>query len=478
MATQFNYNLTPQIPQTSIGDMINLARNVQAYQQAQQLNPLQLQQAQQNLLQSQLAYQQAQQMNPLLVRAQQAATTLGEETLQPKIQQQLAETGTAKTREQKTRLELSGAEQGAMFTLLGGIINDPRVRQPDAAKDVLSQARDRAVNLLGQDPDAEKKVTAVFKPLEELVGKKPEALPQVLSNIIQSNLGAAGQQALQTPQPAQLGGQPALFYPGQGQYAPAPIAPAPGMPPQAAPQGAPQAMQGQLMPSGMQLPYPVRQAGMPFSPTPSEEADRTRGQTYRSGLTARQADIPTARRNLDEVIKEATKIEARNFFSTGIAGDLERKFRNWAGDPTYKQLSKDLANVQIANIQAVGGSLDTVAGQQLARMANGDETFPPSVLVNIARRTYADLTNLDMQTQGAQKFAQKYGDANINAFRQAWANNADSKVFEAISIYNSVQDPAQRKKMIDDLLGNDERMRQQFLQRYKNIKKLTETGEL
>jgi hypothetical protein len=28
------------------------------------------------------------------------------------------------------------------------------------------------------------------------------------------------------------------------------------------------------------------------------------------------------------------------------------------------------------------------------------------------------------------------------------------------------------------LLGNDERTRQQFVQQYRNIKKLTETGEL
>lgn len=480
MATQFNYQLTPNVPQTSIGDMVNLARNVQAYQQAQQLNPLLLQQAQQNLLTTQQAYEQASKINPLLLRQQTTATTLGEQTLQPKIQQQLAETGKAVTGEKKSALELSLAEQNAMYTLLGGVINDPKIRQPDGAKAVLQEARDRAITAFGQDPDASKKVDAVFKPLEDLASKKPDALPQVLQNVIQSNIGAAGQQQLQTPQPGTFGGQPGAFVPGQAAVVPlqfqgAPTAPGQPMPGQPMPG---QAMQGQPTAAGMALPYPVRQAGMPFAATPSEEADRTKGQSYRSSVVARQADIPTARRNLDEVIKEATKIEARNWFSSGIFGDLERKFRNWAGDTTYRQLSKDLANVQIANIQAVGGSLDTVAGQQLARMANGDETYPPSVLVNIARRTYAELTNLDMQAQGAQKFAQKYGDANLNAFRQAWANNSNSKVFEAISIYNSVQNPAERKKMIDDLLGNDERARQQFVQQYRNIKKLTETGEL
>ena len=476
MATQFNYNLTPQMPQTSIGDMINLARNVQAYQQAQQLNPLQIQQAQQNLLQSQQAYQQAQQMNPLLVRAQQAATTLGEETLQPKIQQQAAQTSTAQTQEKAAKLSLSQAEQGAMFTLLGGVINDPKIQDKAEATNVLKQARDRAINLMYMDPDAQKKVDAVFAPLEDLAGKKPEMLPQVLRNVIQSNIGATGQQALQTPQPGTFGGQPGAFVPGQNQVVPLQF---PGQPQGAQPMpGVPgQAMQGQPA-GGMQLPYPVRQAGMPYAATPSEEADRTKNQAYRASLVARQTDIPTARRNLDEVIKEATKLGPGEWYSSGLAGDIRRKLAGMMGDTTYKQLSKDLANVQIANIQATGGSLDTVAGQQLARAANGDETFPPDVLINIARRTYAQLTDLDMQAQGAQKFAQKYGDANLNAYRQKWAENSDSKVFEAISIFNSVTDPNQRKRLIDELMGNDPRMRQQFLQKYKNIKKLAETGEL
>jgi hypothetical protein len=189
-----------------------------------------------------------------------------------------------------------------------------------------------------------------------------------------------------------------------------------------------------------------------------------------------QDNYSQSKRNLDEVIKVATELNPESIWSSGALGTLNRKFSNFVGDPTYKQLSKDLANVAISNIQAVGGSLDTVAGQQLTRMANGDETYPPAVLLNIARRTYADLVNANMQAEGARKF--KYGDNNMDVFRQAWNNNADSKVFEAISIYENVQDPAQRKKLIDELLGSNQKTREEFAKKYKNIKKLTETGEL
>ena len=42
----FNTQLTPQTQQSSLGDMLNLARGIQSYQQAQQINPLAVQQQQ------------------------------------------------------------------------------------------------------------------------------------------------------------------------------------------------------------------------------------------------------------------------------------------------------------------------------------------------------------------------------------------------------------------------------------------------
>jgi hypothetical protein len=284
---------------------------------------------------------------------------------------------------------------------------------------------------------------------------------------------------LQTPQLVSGPNQaPALLTPGTGALTPATIGQqAAPQAPQGAPQGAPAQPSG-VTPTQMQLSYPIRRAGDIRPMAPNEQIDQEKGASYRNGLTTRQTDLATARRNLDEVIKEAGNIQKEDLFSSGALGALTRTVKGFIGDPKYKQLSKDLANVQIANIQAQGGSMDTVAGQQLQRMANGDETFPPEVLINIARRTYADLTNLDMQATAASKFAQKYGDANLNTFKRLWSSNADSKVFEAMSIYQNVKDPEKRKQEIDRLLGSNPEKRQEFFQKYNNIKKLTETGEL
>jgi len=92
---QFNTDLGPKAQQgTSLGDLINTARGAQAFQQQQQLNPLQLQKAQMEI-------DQAKQMNPLAVR------------------KAAAETGTSE-------LGLNEKQTSTLYGLAGGVLNDPR----------------------------------------------------------------------------------------------------------------------------------------------------------------------------------------------------------------------------------------------------------------------------------------------------------------------------------------------------------------
>lgn len=62
----------------SLADMVNLARGVQAYQQAQQMNPVELQTAQQQL-------SRLQQLTPEEVRRAQAEAQVAQQTVQPRI---------------------------------------------------------------------------------------------------------------------------------------------------------------------------------------------------------------------------------------------------------------------------------------------------------------------------------------------------------------------------------------------------------
>jgi hypothetical protein len=138
-----------------------------------------------------------------------------------------------------------------------------------------------------------------------------------------------------------------------------------------------------------------------------------------------------------------------------------------------------LANAQIANITASGGSLATDAGKQLVRMANGDETYPPQVLIEIARRTQADMLALDSKATAIKKFSDKFGDANISAFNQMWSKNADPKIFQLKNIFEDPNMSAEEKaKARDKLIGTDKKQIQIFNEKYNNIKKLEQTGSL
>ena len=503
----------PTTKQTSLNDILGPLSSMQQYQQAKQLNPIQLQAAQLqleqaqkmnplNLQSKQMEIDQAQKMNPLTLQSKQMEIAKSAGTLQPEITQSEQAAKQSQIATQEKQFAYDKDYNQTINQIIGGYKNDPRLKSgsPKEVASVVKDAEEQVKRLVKSDPEGEFKTEMRFAPIKNLIASgKHDKVDQVFANLIQTGITPTSQQSLQTPQLTTVGGAPATFTSATGSAAPltinqpqtapqglpqggpqgGPLPPGFGMP-----QGMPQGAQQGVTPTQMGLPYPVRRAGDIRPLAPNEDVDTTKGAAYRNSLTTRQTDLSTSRRNLDEVISQADKIakESTKFMgldtATGTLGSFSRGYASIVGDPKYKQLSKDLANVQIANIQAQGGSMDTVAGQQLQKMANGDETYPPDVLKNIARRTYADVQNLDMQATAASKFAQKYGDNNLNAFKRMWSANADSKVFEAITIFENVKDKAERNKAINDLLGSNPQARQQFYNKYNNIKKLTETGEL
>ena len=240
--------------------------------------------------------------------------------------------------------------------------------------------------------------------------------------------------------------------------------------------------------AGFKLSYPVRKAGEAVQRLPAEVADEAAGNLYRNSLIKNQGNLVTNRRNLEEVISEADKVEKNlsllgfKVDNAGFLGAGARKLNEFFGTETgitLKQLNKDLANVAISNITAAGGSMDTVAGQQLTKMANGDETYPPVILKDIARRAMSDMTNLDMQARGAQEFARKFGANNLNDYRQQWSKNADSRLFELINIENSSMSADQRQAARSKLFkGMNDKQKSEMAQKLRNLQKLSTTGQL
>jgi uncharacterized protein YjgD (DUF1641 family) len=186
--------------------------------------------------------------------------------------------------------------------------------------------------------------------------------------------------------------------------------------------------------------------------------------------------LAQGRRNVEEVIQQANKIGQQLIFEKGgIPGQIEQKIRSAIGSEQYDMLAKDLANMAITNSKAMGSVGGTVAGLDMAAVANGTVKVPPDVLVKIARRVQADQTNLDMQANGAQKFYEKFGDNNMKAYQQVWNKNADSKIFEAMNIVKDVTDPNVLDKELNRLFPKPAE-RKEFLEKYRNLKQLSETG--
>lgn len=143
-----------------------------------------------NLATQGLQYQKMQELYPELIakakaesEAAQLDTRKRRETIEPEI------------------LKVKSGTQKDLFgtygTILGGYINDPRLKSGDPKKTVqaLIEVKKSALNA-GIPEDY---LEAFIAPTMSIAAHNPRELPQHVSNIIQSGIGAQGQQNLQTP---------------------------------------------------------------------------------------------------------------------------------------------------------------------------------------------------------------------------------------------------------------------------------------
>ena len=480
------------------GNLLNMARGAQALQQEQAMNPIQQEKARIEL-------------------------GIARDTQAAEIARQQAMSGQAVTAEQVARFNQAGSiedrlrQNFAPLTQQRSFAN-PAATPQAAIKDVM-QAKRRAIAAGVPEDAAEYFAASLYSNLAKAQETgDPTPVNEWMFRNLMAGQTAAAQQQLMAPAGApnvSAGGVPgyAVAEPGGNRFAPLQVGPRPGVP-AAPPEGAmtgavvrPSVVAGPIetgpankqgpgvslaqpeapapaQPQGvtatqMSLRYPVRQPGQAFLPVQGEEADRATGQKYVGDLVALQPAMTTARRSIEEVIDKANKIQQQSYFQAGAAGSMERNVRGFFGSEDYKQLSKDLANVQIAMIQSKGGSLDTVSGQALAKHANGDETYPPNVLKSIARRSYADVLATELEGRAAANFAQNFGDANHNAFKQTWSKNADSRIFEIMALPKLILDKAERIKAANEILKNaTPKEREEFNRKYQNILRLEQTGSL
>jgi len=389
---------------TSIGDMLNIARGAQAYQQAQQINPL-------------------------------------------KLQQEQTATETAK-------FNLAQVKADKVKGLANSLLASSNWTNPEKM-DHEFEFVERTAKNQGLD------VTSPGNPLELIKEEYKKQGPEAAyKKLYQLTYGA------QAPETAFAGATKGIVsppLPGQQQAVGTTSELEPYSQPEKAPYQPP--VPGQVRPQN-----------------PNEEVDRTYGAKYRQELKPIQNQYAAIRQNYDKLIDQAEMLAGTSLFG-GAAGTAERALRAKVGSPEYQQLSKDLANAQIASIQASGGSIEGVAGQQLVAAANGSVTYDPKVLVDIARRQAANLENSYGQSFGADKASEKYGDANVNRkFRTEWNKNAnDNAVFEMQYIFSRAKTPEEGAAAVAKYIkesGLTKEKRKELATKYLNLQKLRNEGSL
>lgn len=526
-----NINIDPNIAlgikqqdsMTGLSQMLNMANAAQQYRQAQQMNPLQLQQ-------KQMEIEQLQKTNPLAVRQ-------SEELVKQ------AETATA-----KSAFELAAQKAKAIHDTQISLINNPLVlkAEKDPSKltdedkgklfELIEKSGKNQAKALGMD---EAKALELMQPTLDIAKNNPGELRQLFKErhiqtldaasrtgaLAASGVGVntgAGGAVVQTGEfgPVKPGeivkgtsyvqqvgpgsreqivndaeGKPVVVVTnadgvitGVRKLTNAPTAPQPTttQPTTTQPNQQPQTKtpQTRISPNMGELLFPIRQKGdTAIDFTPQEKLAREQGDAYVSKLTNSTLDLSGQRRTLEDTIKTAEKIKNESWFKTeGYVGAAQRKLSTALGDTTYYELSKNLAGTALKAAESSG---TTNARQDLIQASQGDITYPPEVLIKVARRTYGDLLGTEMQAKGAALWQQKATSANMDLFKRKWSENADSKAFEIMHLQKEREglDPKSQeyKKLsfqADEIAGPNKQKQQELIKKINNLKKLSQTGEL
>jgi len=170
----------------SLGDMINVARGAQAYQQAQQINPIELQSAQQQL-------SRLQQLTPEEVKRAQAEANVATGTERPRITSSEQAAQTAQVGTQSAQLDFANKQVNAVAGRLTSLINNPLIisaeqnpQAVDSAKlmDIVKKYGEEQATSLGIPKD---KTDQLLQPYLEQT-KNPAGIRQFLKDKLLSTL--------------------------------------------------------------------------------------------------------------------------------------------------------------------------------------------------------------------------------------------------------------------------------------------------
>ena len=394
----------------SLTDMMNMATTAQAYNQAKQLNPIQIQNAQE------------------VLRQNEAAANVAQQTQTPKIEREMSDAETARVTALKANYGLTKEQTNDFSQIATGFKNDPRLKpdylkeNPTAGIDVINEAMDLA-EAKGID---KKKLAVITHQAMGIAINNPNQLLNYLTNVTQAGMSPVEQQGMQNKTLVQTGG-------AQEPWSQAEIN---AMPPGSNIQN--------TLPATTQFYNPVTKQmefiGQPANAKPLDAnvpaqapigtAEQVQGQVQgvvkdysqtRSEASTAQNDIALLQ-NIKKYAPDAI---------TGAGADRRAYISGWASllgidDQTIQKTTTDLLAKNAARLAASGG--DTDSARLLESLANPNNKMTKQAIDEasnqlIAIRKLRLLKNAIFEP--LQYDAQKYSDTLAK-----WNNIADPRVLQ------------------------------------------------
>lgn len=445
MAEPVALQVKPPAPM-SLGEMLNLARGAQAYQQEQQMNPLALEKA----------------------RAEAQVAT---GTVTPKISQAASEARTSEAGARESELKLGGVkrqvalEAGASLRSHPAVIEASKLK-PDASEEDKKQQINKLIKLVDTDF-----VTRLqendLSPLEiehqrsGLVRQIMQSPQGFASHLERGTALAGGAQTLagqNLPQIKKIGDIEYQFTPATGELK------------QIGAEGAPKPTSGK----GEEL----FKEDMPIPAGSVMQLNERQKLRYEEGNKI-QKDSISALDAANQMTQSIRKIrETINSAKGSLTGQsLRNALKAAVGDAEYEILDKNLTDLYVRNVAAMGG--DTDAARASIKTTLGSPDITKDALEGIIDRVDSSTLALKKFNKGFSNYAKKTSTENAlvhaRQFQEAWNQNSDPLIFMAQSMKESTKSQAEkdlfRQKMHKTI--TDEQAAE-LKKKSKNIDKLVE----
>ena len=452
----------------SLGDMLNIARGAQAYQQEQQMNPLALQKAQ-------------------------AEANVATGTEKSKISQATSEAETSRINALKASYGLDESEHSAFAKILGGFAYDPRLSPENIKKnpkgvlevihDMKAEGRASGIRDIRLDTIT---APAMAKALQD-----PSSVPQYLQNMMTRGMSpteqrTAGLEKVEvTPtgqvirvSPTTYGEKPQVSFEKPKGEAPAN-----------------EAIETDTF--GNKVIVKKDTSGKIISSRPVPSGEQGAGfQSLPTGETPES--VKTARDQQLAIQKAAQNVQTSQFNNNKII-ELSDKALVGVGAETLSKLGGGYAalpftsnateNRQIlghqlaletANLASSAG-LGTDAARGLASQVSGDINWTADAIKSTARMNRALSTGADMLNRGITSAIQKANNNPIAGrdFQNKWSTQEQLlPTLQFIdAMRNAKSDPSGAKTMIDSLGGYGSQNYKDTLKRAGNLNDLITKGQ-